>query len=68
MCGCSPGSSATPQSGDCCLNAPEGEWVDEPVPGIRSDRFSATRTRLKTLFLDPVLDVAASAVDQAMRS
>ena len=22
-----------------------GEWVDEPVPGIRGDRFSATRTR-----------------------
>ena len=45
-CGCSPGSSRLVDLRDRWLNLPErGEWVDEPVPGIRSDRCPATRTR-----------------------
>ena len=44
--GCSPGSSRLVDLRDRWLNLPErGEWVDEPVPGIRSDRCPATRTR-----------------------
>ena len=40
-----------------------GEWVNEPVPGIRSDRVLRDEDAVKALFLDPVLEVAASAVD-----